>query len=139
MTSACFEARSLQISYAFSHALPFPVGEVRLTILVTRDGLTEVVQNKKAQSLLAMELGLLWQAQVLHRRGKRVQVPVMKVGVKLECKSSFDIVLGLKVHLWIELSVKGYISDMFKETYVDQLVYILDVDLVASNAANEVH
>ena len=79
------------------------------------------------------------QTQILHRRCKGVEVPLVQVRMELEGEGGLHVILGLKVHLWIELSVKGYISDMFKETYVDQLVYILDVDLVASNAANEVH
>ena len=73
--------------------------EVRRRVLEIGYELTEVVQNQKAQRLLAMELGLLWQAKVLHRWGKRVQVPVMEVGVKLQCKGRLDIVLGLEVHL----------------------------------------
>lgn len=62
----------------------------------------------------------------------------MQVRMKLQRQGSFDVVLGLKVHLFHAYEhlnpKKGKLN-----AYIDQLVHILDVDFVTSYSPYKVH
>ena len=46
--------------------------------------LAKVIQYKQMQSLLSVELGLLWQQEVFHGFDERVQIPFVEVRVQFQ-------------------------------------------------------
>ena len=51
------------------------------------------------QRLLAVEVALAREPQVVHRLRERVEVPVVQVRMQLERERGLDVVLRLEVHL----------------------------------------
>ena len=47
-----------------------------------RFSFAEAIQYKQVQSLLSVELGLLWKREVVHGLDERVQIPFVKIRVQ---------------------------------------------------------
>lgn len=64
----------------------------------------------------------------------------MKIRMKLQRESGFNIILRLEVHLeFVDTSCQYIDVSKIFIAYVDKLMNIFDVDLVASYSSDEIH
>lgn len=62
----------------------------------------------------------------------------MQICMKFEREASFNVVLRLQVHLLhASVSIHGAIKE--RNTYVNQLVNIFDINSVSSDTTDEIH